>query len=115
MPLPNNGWLPQPLFSGVTQFALPEAHLVEYYVCTPGPYDPFQPWQKPEITGIALEQSFFVDAGWKKGTWGWVAGIEWGYAYGDALIETVWPPDEPGVTDESCPGADDVADESCPP
>lgn len=115
MPLPNNGWLPAPLGQDPVQFTLPETYQVYYYVCNPGPYDPAQPWQKPVIEYITINQQPFADAGWKRGAWGWVAGIHWSWAYGDALIDAVWPPDEPTSDDEHCPGNDDVTDDGCPP
>lgn len=115
MAIPNKGWLPAPLNGSITQFTLPETFQVYYYVCNPGPYDPLQPWEKPQIEFITINQEPFADSGWKKGAWGWVAGIHWQWAYGDALIESIWPPDEPSTFDERCPGNDDVTDDVCPP
>lgn len=115
MPLPGNGWLPTPLNTEITQFLLPEPFKVEYYVCTPGPYDPLQPYEKPVIEFITINQMPTADSGWKNGSWGWVARIDWPFAYGDALIDAVWPPLEPTTVDDTCPGNDDVTDDLCPP
>lgn len=103
MAIPNNGWIPSPLKKELTQFPLPEVFQVYYYVCNPGPYDPLQPYEKPIIKTLTVNQLIVADAGWKNGTWGWVAGINWIYAYGDALIDAVFTPLDPAPIDESCP------------
>jgi hypothetical protein len=115
MAIPNQGWLPVPLNREVTLFTLPEEYKVLYYVCNPGPYDPLQPYEKPIIEFIQINQQCYADSGWKNGAWGWVAGMHWLFAYGDALIDAIYPPLEPVPLDESCPDNDDVTTETCPP
>lgn len=115
MAIPNQGWLPSPLNGAITIFTLPEVFHVYYYVCNPGPYADPKYYELPIIEWIAINQQPVADAGYKHGTWGWFAGIDWTYAYGDALIDSVWPPTPPTSDDETCPGNDDVADDTCPP
>lgn len=112
--IPNKGWLPAPLNHEIQQFTLPEVYSIYYYVCNPGPYDPAQPYQPPIVTYITINQLVFGAAGYKNGTWGWVAGINWTFAYGDALIESIYPPLDPAPFDEACPGEDFNTDEVCP-
>lgn len=114
MAIPGQGWLPNPINGDIIQFILPEEFPVYYYICTPGPYDPLQPYEKPIIEAIEINQVPFADSGYKNGGWGWVAGIHWVFAYGDALIDNIWPPLPPVPVDDKCPGGSSV-DESCPP
>lgn len=114
MTIPNKGWLPIPLLGAITAYTLPVVFPVYYYVCNPGPYDPLQPYELPIIRAIEVNEIPFANSGYKNGAWGWVAGIHWAYAYGDALIDWVYPPLDPTSLDDPCPDNVIDTDDGCP-